>query len=254
LTEQGNNIAEAIKKAGLDERNEGLRILRRSHASGVPWPDVVAAALKEVERVSAGILIVDTVNRFAGLDADKEGNAGDVAAAMTPLIDAAQIHNIAVLSIRHANKAGLGRGSTQFEHDVDILLNLKRVEGNGRDNERILEGVGRYDSIPDKLTIELTENGYVSRGTGSAVPFQLACEGIKENTDFDPNAPVKVTELKALVTEEKGISDATFRRALTKLESEGEIKIVALGGRGNPQGCYQLHLEVNIADDTDAAA
>ncbi|HKG97532.1 MAG TPA: AAA family ATPase, partial [Pyrinomonadaceae bacterium] len=210
LTEQGNNIAEAIKKAGLDKRNEGLRILRRSHASGVPWPKVVAAALEEVKRIGASILIVDTVNRFAGLSGDKENSAGDVSQAMTPLIDAAQLHNIAVLGIRHANKAGLGRGSTQFEHDVDILLNLKRAEGNGRDNERVLEGVGRYDSIPDKLTIELTEAGYVSRGTGSAVPFRLACEGIRENTDFDPNAPVKVTELKAVVTDEKGVSDATF--------------------------------------------
>jgi predicted ATP-dependent serine protease len=191
LTEQANSIVEALKLAGLDKRNDFLRILQWRKTRAYSWQEIVDAAVEEAHRIDAGHLIVDTVNRFAGLKGDEENNAGAVAAAMNPLLDAAQSHNLAVLSIRHANKEGRARGSTQFDHDVDMLLTLNRVEGNGREIERLLTAVGRHAGTPEKLTVELTDNGYVSRGSGLATQFTRATNGIQSFVSCDPSRPTK---------------------------------------------------------------
>jgi predicted ATP-dependent serine protease len=159
LTEQANSIVAALKLAGLDKRNDFLRMLQWRKTRAYSWQEIVDGAVEEASRIDAGLLIVDTINRFASLKGDDENNAGAVAAAMNPLLEAAQTHNLAVLSIRHANKEGRARGSTQFDHDVDMLLTLNRVEGNGRTNERLLTAVGRHADTPEKLTIELTDQG-----------------------------------------------------------------------------------------------
>ena len=238
LTEQANSIVEALKLAGLDKRNDFLRILQWRKTRAYSWQEIVDAAVEEARRIDAGLLIVDTVNRFAGLKGDEENSSGAVAAAMNPLLEAAQTHNLAVLSIRHANKEGRARGSTQFDHDVDMLLTLNRVEGNGRENERLLTAVGRYADTPEKLTIEVTDQGYVSRGCGLATQFTRAINGIKDLAPRDKEQPIKVSDLVELLKTDCGVSDATARRAIESMDDSGELKIIDLRGRGNPKGCY----------------
>ncbi len=76
---------------------------------------------------------------FTKLVGAEENNAGDIRERMEPLTKAAQSHDLAVLIVRHAGKDGKGRGSSQFEAEVDIVATLKRPEGNHADTVRHLE-------------------------------------------------------------------------------------------------------------------
>jgi hypothetical protein len=76
---------------------------------------------------------------FTKLVGAEENNAGDIRKRMEPLTKAAQSHDLAVLIVRNAGKDGKGRGSSQFEPEVDIVATLKRPEGNHADTVRHLE-------------------------------------------------------------------------------------------------------------------
>jgi len=129
-------------------RSVSFRITRRTAA---------AKAVKLCEKGDRDVLVVDTFAAFTKLAGSEENNAGDIRERMEPLKKAAQSHGLAVLVIRHAGKDGRGRGSSQFEAEVDIVATLKRPEGNHADTVRQLETIGRYGAT--KLNIELTEHG-----------------------------------------------------------------------------------------------
>ena len=94
---------------------------------------------------------------------------------MAVVREVAQKYDLAVTVLRHAGKSGKARRSTQFEADADIVLTLKHAEGNQPETVRVLEGNGRFDIIPRRLQIELTEDkGYVSHGLDSRTQFKKA--------------------------------------------------------------------------------
>lgn len=247
LTEQGNNITEALRKAGLDERNEAFRLLQWRDTRGWKWADMVGAAVDEAKRVGAGVLVVDTVNRFAELTGEKENQAGEVMAAMNPLLRAAQSADLAVVSIRHANKLGQGRGSTAFEHDVDILLHMGRPEGNHAPNRREITGVGRYDRIPDKLMVELTDDGYKSLGTDRDVEFRRslrALDAAMPTTAGDARTENELIE--AMSEEADGVSRSTLRRAVRWKVSKDDLRKTGEGKKGSPYKYYRPEPEIDF--------
>ncbi len=243
LTEQASSVVEAIKKAGLDERNEGLRILQWKDARDRSWSELVEDVVQHAKNVDAGLIIVDTLNRFAGLKGEEENNAGAVAEVMAVLMGAAQKHNVAMLSIRHANKEGKARGSTQFDYDVDALFELQPYGGN--ENMRVLEGIGRSDEIPSKLTIELGPEGYSNLGSGDSVRFKMAVRAIKEVVSTDAKNPTPGPALIDTVREEYGVAEKTARRALAWLcDQDDDIVRTGEGKRGSPYTYYVPPVEV----------
>jgi putative DNA primase/helicase len=237
LTEQGSNFMQVVKDAGIDVSNPDLHILQWKDVAGKDWPTVITAAVAVTVRVGAVLLVVDTLPQFAGLKGDAENNSGDVAAAMEPLQAAAQVHNLAVISVRHANKEGGGRGSTQFDHAVDIIINLQRLEDKP-DNVRQLAAVGRYSDLPDKLLIELTDDGYRSLGTDSAVKHRHAADVIRETVPVGEENKVRYADVIKRVREETGVSEATAKRAVELLEDSGEIASVG-GGKGKTRHVWR---------------
>ena len=243
LTEQGNNILEHLKKAGFHERNENLHLLRWRDTAGRKWPEIVQAVREKVEEVreEAGlpvVLVVDTLNRFAGLTGEKENNAGDVMAAMNPLLTLAQETDTAIVTIRHANKEGGPRGSTAFDHDVDILLTMGRPLGGYGPNVREIKGVGRYDGIPEKLLVELTEDGYRVLGTGGDAAFKQAVAAVRRHAPDNEGSAVKEDDLLAAMKEEDGVSRSTGGRAMEFLRDEGDLRRIGEGKKGDPYRCY----------------
>jgi nicotinamidase-related amidase len=239
LTEQAPSVVEALKKAGLDERDEGLKILQWKDARDRPWPKLIGEVFEYAVEIGAGLIVVDTLNRFAGLRGEDENQAGAVSEVMGALMAAAQTHNIAVLSIRHANKGGRARGSTQFDHDVDALFELKRPDGNMGDNVRVLEGIGRSDDIPSKLTIELGPDGYHNLGDAESVRFKMAVRAIREAVSKTPDQPTPKTELEKALQDEHNVALATARRAVKWLCDQGDLVRTGEGKRGAP---YMFHM------------
>jgi hypothetical protein len=158
LTEQTHaTLREPLRRAHLLDR-EDLSILSYWDVKGVSWPAIAEMAGREAERIGAHVLMVDTLSQFAGIKGDGENNSGDALAALAPLQGLAH-RGLAILVDRHARKSGGevgedGRGSSAFTGGVDIVLSLKRPEGNHKKTLRVIEGLSRYDETPARLVIE----------------------------------------------------------------------------------------------------
>ena len=233
LTEQGNNFAEALQKAALEDADGQLFVVQHRDVRPIEWSELIASAVEECKRREIDVLIVDTFAAFSGIVGSEENNSGDIKEKMAPLKEAAQEHDLAILYIRHAGKSGRARGSSQFEAEGDIILTLKRPEGNNSENVRVLEGIGRYDEIPRKLNIELTEQGYVARGSDGQVQFGKAVEVIKQHL---PRASENAKSQDELFEEVKGedVSKKTMQRALEWLVDAETICKEGRGVKGDP--------------------
>jgi putative DNA primase/helicase len=143
VTEQSRQtFADALRRTGLENRGAELRILFREDIGRTSWPEVVAAARQDGYEV----VVFDTIGKLAGVR--DENAAPDWSAAMTPLQDLAASGR-AVVVARHDRKGGgdvgdSGRGSSQASGDVDIILALRRPEGNQGGNRRVIESLSRY--------------------------------------------------------------------------------------------------------------
>jgi AAA domain len=89
LTEQPIvSFRQAMDRAGLLGRAD-FRVLQHTDTRGIPWPEMIAAAVCECKRVGAMLLVIDTLPQFAGLKGDSENNSGDALTAMDPILQAA---------------------------------------------------------------------------------------------------------------------------------------------------------------------
>ena len=242
LTEQGNNFANALKKSGLANARDGLRIVQYRDLDGknARWNNLINAAIKECSNGGFEVLVVDTFAGLSDLRGTEENNVGDILEKMAPLKAAAHKHNLAVLVARHAGKDGKGRGSSIFEGEADIVLTLGGLEGNHNKRVRVLEGIGRHDDIPSRITIELTDEGYVSQGSDDKIEFNKAVKAIRDVTPHNPNeamAENKILDAAAA----QGTSRTTLRRALEGLmeQDENPIKREGEGKKNDPYRYWQ---------------
>jgi DnaB-like helicase N terminal domain/AAA domain len=234
LTEQPVvSFRHAMQRADLLGRDD-FHVLLHSDLRGMPWPGVAAAAASECKRVGAALLVVDTLPQFAGFRGDSENNSGDALTAMQPLQQAAA-DGIGTILIRHERKSGgdigdSGRGSSAFAGAVDIVLSLRRPEGNSKKTLRVLQALSRFSETPPELLVELTENGYISLGE----PQEAAVKGAKDSiTAIASKSEVEALELKEL-TESAKVPRATAQRAVKELAEERILSRVGEGKRGSP--------------------
>jgi hypothetical protein len=242
LTEQGNNFANALRKSGLVDDQDTLRIVQYRDLDGknYRWENLIAAATEVCKLEGFEVLVVDTFAGLSGLRGTEENNVGDILEKMAPLKVAAQKHGIAVVVARHAGKDGKGRGSSIFEGEADIVLTLGRPEGNHNQKIRVLEGIGRHDDIPARINIELTDKGYLSLGDDDKVAFNKAVEALK---DVVPHDPDKAMAEEAILGDAafEGISRTTARSALNWRMDQGDnpIKREGEGKKGKPYRYWQ---------------
>jgi hypothetical protein len=240
LTEQGANITKAFRDAGISEDTEGLYIMPRRLTLDMKWQEIVQEAVEKCLQMEAGLLVVDTLSRFAGLEGDRENNAGDVMKAMTPLVDAAQVHDLGVWSIRHANHEGRGRGSTAFLHDVDIVITIRMPDATLPANVRVVEAHGRYDGIPARTNIEFKDGRYFDLGADPRVQSNRAREAALDALAGGKEIPSP--ELMDRAAKDAGTSTATVNSVIGNLVDEGEIERLGRGVKGDP---YRYILSFN---------
>lgn len=180
------------------------------------------------------VVVVDTMGQFAGLKGDAENNAGAALEAMRPLQEAAA-KNLAVLFTRHERKSGgdvgnSGRGSTAYSGAVDLIITLRRAEGNVRETVRKIETLGRFKETPSTLMIDKTDRGYVSLGSETAVEKSGARERILKA------APTSEADAKpkSQILEEASVKYHTGHTVLVELVNEGELRRIGEGKKGDP--------------------
>lgn len=240
------SFREALRRADLLERDD-FYILFWSKASHLSWLQTVGIAVDKALEVGATLLVVDTLGWWAGLRGDEENSAGAAQTAMEPLLATAGNHPLGVLVVRHDRKSGgevgqSARGSSAFGGSVDIVLALKRPEGNpgASLNMRVIHSLSRFDETPAELMVELTDQGYVSHGDVYAVAHATARTAVedalkagKPNADGQATYELTLDELIA-ACEDKSVRRSTLQDVLSELCRQFLVKKVGAGKRGDP--------------------
>ena len=221
--ERETSLHETLKRAHL-ETETNLHILHWHEVKGLPWPVVVDAAVQKAQAVGAGVLIVDTVGQFAGLRGESENNSGDALAAVEPLQMAAA-KGLAVVAVRHERKGGgevgeSGRGSSAFSAAVDIIVSIRRAEGNTKPTVRVLHTLSRFSETPESLVIELTEVGYIALGTKGTVAVMEAERAI---IDTLPETQETALSLREICEAHPTIKRTVAQEALKNLEKANVV-------------------------------
>lgn len=237
FTEQSpGSFREALRRAGLLDRGDELRVIFRRDVTALPWPELVARVTADALRDGYGLLVVDTLGKLAGIR--EENDAGAAAEAMAPLQDAAH-DGLAVIVCRHERKGGgevgeAARGSSAFGGDVDIILSLRRPEGNQRHTLRELHGLSRYDETPERVVLDLTLEGYELLGDVESVAIAEAVRIVSFHLGewFETNQSGPTVAELAEATE---LPPSTIRRALRDMQRAGRAESTGKGVRGDPQ-------------------
>ncbi|MDP9475484.1 MAG: AAA family ATPase [Actinomycetota bacterium] len=221
LTEQGNNFAGALRESGLAEHSDNVNIVQFKDVSAVGWDALVREAGAEVKRRGMDALVVDTFAVFARLKGSEENDAGPVADRMRVLRLVAQKYDIAVVLIRHSGKDGSPRGSSAFEAEADICVNLSRPEGRHAPSVRKITGIGRYGEW--EQNIQLQDGRFVSLGADDRIEFNKTVKFIKAVLPTVPDDGLKKQQILDKRTETDDISASTLDRALGWLVKQGDV-------------------------------
>jgi hypothetical protein len=238
LTEQHLiSFRAAMERANLLGRRD-FTVLNWTDTIGMPWPSVVSAAVDECKKRNAGLLIVDTLGQFAGLVGDSENNAGDALKALRPLQLAAK-QGIAVVIVRHERKSGgsigdSARGSSAFAGAVDIIMSIRRPEGNQARNVRLIQTLSRFDATDD-LLVELTEEGYRALGAPGEVAKEQAAADVLRAIPESRKVAVTIEDL----VDATGKKRAYLQRLLDALLKDEKISRLGKGRKGDPHRYFR---------------
>jgi hypothetical protein len=232
LTEQsGPSFKRNLSRAGLLDR-EDLHILFWNRVVGRKWTDIVQDARNKAKEVGAGLLIVDTLAQFSGIRGEDENKSGAAMETMEPL-QAATSDGLAIVTSRHDRKSGgevgdSGRGSSAFAGAVDIVLHLQRLTGDqtGKERQRLLDGISRFEETPDKLLVEFVPGEDGERSTFRAVGDvgTVRREGLRiEILASLPTNHEDAPEFLEL-RKELGVRELELRAVLRDLINEGLVE------------------------------
>jgi hypothetical protein len=234
VTEQSReSFSDALRITGLDHRGEELLILTRDEIRGTPWPEVAAACRKDGYEV----VVFDTIGKLSGIR--DENSASEWSQAMNPLLDLRD-NGHAVIVPRHDRKGGgdvgdSGRGSSQASGDVDIILALRRPEGNQPSNRRVVEALSRYRETPEKIVVELSGEGYILLGSDEAVSLNDARDFLSAALGREFRQKGSGLSMTALVEQSEGLKRTTLQAAAEQMLDAGELSVSGRGVRGDPK-------------------
>ncbi len=249
LTEQpASSLREALRRADLLERDD-FHVLLWSDVTQLSWPQKMGIATQKAHEVGAVAIIVDTLGWWAGLKGDEENSAGSAQTAMEPIAEAIKGDpKFGVFILRHERKGGgevgeSGRGSSAFGGSVDIVLSIRRPEGNpgASPNMRVIHSLSRFDETPSELMIELAHDGqYIAHGDVYAVALttakNAAIEALKAgklNQDGQFTHTLTLDEIMAYCAD-RGVKRSTLQPALEKMATEFLVRKTGAGKKGSP--------------------
>jgi AAA domain-containing protein len=235
ITEQsGFSLNEALGRACLLDRAD-MTVCRPSDAFGLTWPALTDAAIEECERCHPALLLVDTLNGLAQLKGDDENSAGAMLQIMRQL-ERAKGRGWGILVTAHERKSGgavydAARGSSAAGGVFDILMSLRRPEGNHPPTVRKISSISRLSETPSELIIDWNEVDcrYSVLGDLDSIALARARAKVMSVLPTDQAEAKTIEELK----EETGESESTLRRVLKEFANLGP------GRKGSPARYYQ---------------
>jgi hypothetical protein len=123
-----------------------------------------------------------------------------------------------------------GRGSSAFAGAVDIVLSLRRPEGNSSKAQRVIRAISRFSETLPELLVELTDDGYVALGE----PHEAAVREAKDLiVAIAPESEAEAVDIEALMRG-SNVPRATAQRAIKELLREKKLTRVGTGRKGGP--------------------
>ena len=234
LTEQGpQSFRQALARADLLQR-EDFFVLYWRDTVGISWLEIARAAIMEAKRQRAGLLVVDTLPRFAGIRGEGENTSGAALEAIESLQHAAA-DGLGVIVVRHERKSGgeivdSGRGSSAFGGAADVVLSVRRGEGNTRSSVRILEAISRFDVPEERRVIDLENGKYRALGNETQVAVFEARTAITAAAPQHEGEALRLNDL----LEASGIKRATGQGAIEQLMVDDILNRTGSGKKGDP--------------------
>jgi hypothetical protein len=194
-------------------------------------------AVAKAKELGYRLLIVDTLSQFAGISGDAENSSGAALEAMRPLQEAAA-DGLAVVISRHERKGGgevgeSARGSSAFSGAVDVVLSLRRAEGQTRESVRVIQALSRFDETPSELVIDLVDGEYVVLGTMHDVKIQEASQALLDELPTTETDAIEMKDIVELFKESK-IRRTTLQTALMAHVEAGTVSRIGRGKKGDP--------------------
>jgi hypothetical protein len=131
------------------------------------------------------------------------------------------------------------RGSSAFAGACDLMLKLSRVDGPNQSLRKI-EALGRLEAAPEKLVVELTDDGFISHGSETRIAVTKATSAVMALFRI-PSHPTgscvgsEFTEKEILEKlKPEGVSRKTLRLALEDLVRDGLLRRSGRGVKGDP--------------------
>ena len=244
LSEEGDaTLMQALMRAGLRDSSD-LHILQPY--LGMTWQEVAGAAIAEVRREGAVLLAIDTMPVWAQIPGDSENSAGVAQELWQPFTG---LNDVAMLALFHDRKSGgepgdSTRGSSAFAGAVDIIIDIRRVGGNGRERWRELAMLGRFD-LPDKLIVELGDDGYELLGEAGVVRQRDNEQAVLDVIDDVPRTEEEVKERVP------SIAKTALNSTLRSLIATGTVTRQGSGKKGDPYRYVSPTLQLYSAGETN---
>lgn len=225
------------KRLGIVE-DKIFAISRRSLRKGIAgfgWPEIADAVGQYAAGLGAGVVYVD-LNPWAGLVAEgAENDAPSVQAACDPALRLTG-EDIAVYASLQSNNAGGIRGSSAWGANLDIIIGLRRPDDDEHlpRTARLIDGIGRWETIPDHLVADLVDkNRYeiLGRSTSEA-KTRTADQAIL--THAHEKGPVTREVVMELTNYKLGAAKEIIKR----LEKAGRLEQVEGTGVGRKKAEY----------------
>jgi hypothetical protein len=184
------------------------------------WPTLVGHGRARAREVRAGMMVIDTIGRLAGIPGDAENTAGAAITAMRPL-EGAAADGLSIVALQHARKGGgepdeAGRGSSAWGGAADIIVSLTRCGAAHPDTVREIRSVSRYEETPDRVLIDLDEETHEYRVLGDTAHVATDRARAALLQELGDRQEHRETALYRL----EGISRTTVQRVLSDLEHE----------------------------------
>jgi hypothetical protein len=202
-----------------------MTIMSREEAWPPPkWAELVTAAVLEAERTGAGLIVIDTLRKWARFAQELEKDASAMQAVVSAL-DLAVQHGLAVVLVHHQRKAegengDAVSGTNALPGAVDVVLEVERTETGG--NQRVLLAESRWNS-PAALLFEKHHDDedydLVSVGESKSEVASDALKGQLYKHIAEASQPLTTAQVKAAV---HGNAEAKAM-ALEALVREGRV-------------------------------
>lgn len=212
----------------------------RGRPSPAEWVEFIAKLVAAVTDHQFDLVVLDSISKLWPVR--EENDAGQVEEALMPLWAITNL-GAALFLVHHTRKAGGGeftgsRGSGGLPAFCETLIEFRRAEDNTKDPKRLMSAKGRYKETPDKLLVELTPAGYVSRGDPDNPTVKaIFGAGLWKQKALD----ILPKEEPGLTLEElqQKLGDDSARKAdvlawLHQRTEDGELTQTGKGAKGTP--------------------